>query len=160
MEEFEHLADRFLIRTNEWACNANLESPVLDLTQQAMDFATQLVPAWKLIIGIPNCCFHSQLPFQPHIQPTLLTISDAERLANQAGTSFQTDSRTGVSYFQYIDVEGKEYLVWCPNRCINLSILELVRIYGLGGISFRIIQDFPITDYQALSSVFNIVKVI
>ncbi len=160
LPEFQNVADRFLIRTNEWACNVNLEVSLLDLTQQAIDFATQLVPAWKIIIGIPNCCFQSPLPYQPQISPTLLSIAEAEDLSVRAGASFQTDSRSGLSYFLYTDSEGRENIVWCPNRCVNMSILELVRIYDLGGVSFRMIEDFSIMDYQALNAMFNIQKVI
>ncbi len=157
--EYETLADRFLIRTNEWACNVNLEAPVLDLAQQAMDFSTELVPEWKLIIGVPNCCFYSQPLAQPQTSPALLTIAEAERLAAQVGASFQMDSRTGTMYFSYTDTMGNETIVWCANRCTSQSILELVRIYGLGGVSFRTIEDFPITDYQSLNAMFNIRKV-
>ena len=157
--EYETLADRFLIRTNEWACNVNLEVPVLDLAQQAMDFATELVPEWKLIIGVPNCCFYSQPLIQPQTPPALLTIVEAERIATQVGASFQMDSRTGTMYFSYTDNMGNETIVWCANRCTSQSILELVRIYGLGGVSFRMIDDFPITDYQSLNAMFNIRKV-
>lgn len=158
--EYENLADRFIIRTNEWACNVNLEAPLVDLAQQALDFATDLVSADRLIVGIPNCCFHTQLPVQPQTMPTLLSIIEAERLAFESGASFQLDTRSGASYFRYFDDAGKENIVWCPNRCTSQSILELVRIYGLGGVSFRMVDDFPITDYQALGAIFNIQKVL
>lgn len=157
--EYEDLADRFIIRTNEWACNVNLDAPLLDLAQQAVDFATELVSADKLIVGIPNCCFHAQLPYQSQISPTPLSIIEAERIAVEAGASFQLDSRSGASYFRYFDDAGKENIIWCPNRCTSQSILELVRIYGLGGVSFRMVDDFPITDYQSLGAIFNIQKV-
>ena len=156
----EGLTDRFFIRTNEWACNVNLEASVLELTQQAMGFLTQLIPKWKIIIGIPNCCFAVPLPYEPNMQPAQLSVAESERLAAQAGVNFQIDSSTGTMYFQYINDMGTETVVWCPNRSVNQSILELVRIYGLGGVSYRMIEDFPITDYQTLSIIFDIQKVI
>ena len=157
---YEKLADRFIIRVNEWACNTNLEASMLDLTQQAIDFAIGLVPPSKLIIGIPNCCFRWEVPYHHTTPPAQLTVAQADRIATEVGASFQLDSKSGASYFQYIDDLGNTNIVWCANRCTNQSILELVRIYGLGGVTFRTIEDFPITDYQAINATFNIQKVV
>lgn len=159
-ENFAFLADRFVIHTSEWACNARLDLPLMDLAQQAIDYATTLVPGSTLIIGIPNCCFRWPLPYKPNTLPDFLTVKEAEELSRLTGAHFQMDSLTGASYFQYIDTDGTTNMVWCSNRCSNQTILSLVRIYHLGGVSYRMIDDFSIADYQSMQAMFDIRKVL
>ncbi len=158
--DFMHLSDRFVIHTNEWACNARLDLPLMDLAQQAIDYATSLVPGSSIIIGIPNCCFRWSLPYKPNTAPHFLTAKEAEALSRMTGAYFQMDSQTGASYFQYADTDGITNMVWCPNRCSNQTILSLVRIYHLGGVSYRMVNDFSITDYQSMQAMFDIKKVL
>ncbi len=159
-EDFVHLSDRFVIHTNEWACNARLDLPLMDLAQQAIDYATSLVPGSSIIIGIPNCCFRWPIPYRPNTAPIFLTVREAEALSRMTGAYFQMDSQTGASYFQYVDTDGTTNMVWCSNRCSNQTILSLVRIYHLGGISYRMIGDFSIADYQSMQAMFDIKKVL
>ena len=155
---YEFIADRFIVRSSELACGSALNLSKADSVQRILDYTIVPFSSRKILIAYPNCCEVWQVPYQAGQSPRIISYQQAALLSGASG--FLYDQQTSRRYFVYTDEAGLEYDVWCGNIMGSKEIADLVRIYNLGGVSFRPADFFSISTYQLFNAMFSILKVI
>lgn|GEM_PF-921654 len=155
---YNTVADRFVIRTNEWACMPEVKTAQIDQAQQALDFMASFVSSQRILLDLPNCCYEWEDSQSSTLQ--FLTLVQAEEIAVRTGARLQIDTQTGASYFTYPGDGGGTHTVWCGSIGDTRAVLSLVEIYNLGGISYRTVDQFPLSSYLTLISLFDIRKLL
>lgn len=155
---YEFIADRFIVRSSELACDLAYGLSIADTVQRILDYTVAPLSSRKILIAYPNCCEIWQVPYESGQTPRMISYPQAALLAGNTG--FLYDQQSGRQYFAYTDEAGQEYALWCGNIAGSREIAELVRIYNLGGVSFRPADSFSQSTYQMFDALFNIQKVI
>jgi len=156
--DYTFIADRFVIKTSELACDPNTALSQTDSMQRILDYITGPFSSQKVLVAYPNCCRMWTLPYQPGQQPQPVFYEQAELIANQAGTGFEYDMDTGMLFFDRVDDTGAGFTIWCGNVVANKDIMELVRIYNLGGVSVRPVDLFSVATFQLFGAMYQIQK--
>lgn len=130
-------ADRVILMTYEWGYTYGppmAVSPV-DRIRQVLDYAVTVMPAGKLLLGFSNYGYNWTLPWKQGDRAAAISNTAASSLAVSTGSPIMFDDAAQAPYFSYTDAAGKAHVVWFEDaRSINAR-LDLVREYGLAGIS-------------------------
>jgi spore germination protein len=129
--DYAFIADRFIVRSSELACDPVSNLTTADSVQRILDYTIAPFSSRKILIAYPNCCQVWQAPYQTGQAPCTISYSQAALLAGETG--FLYDQQTGKWHFTFTDEAGLEYNVWCGNIAGSKEIADLVRIYHLGG---------------------------
>ena len=88
----------------------------------------------------------------------LITLShpDAVSLAREMGTIIQFDQQAVAPYFNYIDTEGNERVVWFEDASSILAKFKLMEKYNLQEIAYwKLALSFP-QNWLLLNHQYNI----
>lgn len=152
---YNAVADRFVVQTNEWACAPQVQTAQIDQAQQALDYMTSFISGQKIILGMLNCCYALAGGAQEQI-----SLAQAEALAMRSNARIQIDTQTRASYFTYTDESGAAHTIWCGGVEDMRLALSLVNIYNLAGVSYRMLDQFPLSSYLTLLSMFEVRKLL
>jgi len=97
-----------------------------------MDYATGLVPAEKILMGIPGYGYSWPVAGG---SATAITAKRALELAAEKGVQVNWDPVQMENHFRYIDDEGRERLVWFSTARSLEAKLNLAVSRGLGGMA-------------------------
>ncbi len=156
--DYAFIADRFIVRSSELACDPGSDLSTADSVQRILDYTIAPFSSRKILIAYPNCCQVWQVPYLTGQAPRTISYQQAALLAGWTG--FLYDQQTNRRYFSFTDEGGLEYGIWCGNIAGSKEIADLVRIYNLGGVSFRPADFFSLSTYQLFNVMFQIQKVI
>lgn len=141
------IVDFVIIMTYEWGWSGGPPMAVAPIPQvrQVLDYAVSVIPPEKIMMGAPLYGYNWTLPFVPggRFAPTL-SPQAAVRLARDVGAYIQYDWQSLAPYFTYYDHEGREHIVWFEDARSMQAKFDLIKDYGLRGISYWVLgQDFP-----------------
>ena len=131
-------ADYVVLMTYEWGYTyspAMAVSPI-DRVRQVLDYAVSVMPAGKILLGIPNYGYDWTLPFRQGSAARVLSNAGAVSLAGRAGAAIRYDARARSPFFRYYDSDGREHEVWFEDARSLRAKYSLVEEYGLAGVSF------------------------
>ena len=154
---YSRILDRFIITPGDFICMEGL-IPV-DAMQQGLDFVAQNISGPKILLGVPNCCYEWQAPYQPGGEYQVLTANQADAIVRSVGVFPGTDPYTQMAVFEIQEDTGAQRMILCDSKS-SLLVLELVTAYNLGGVSLRTLQLFNYASYQDIAIQFNIRKVL
>ncbi len=132
----------------------------LDKVRQVLDYAVSVMPAGKILLGVPNCGCDWTLPLRQGSKARLLTNPEAVRLAAQARAAIEYDARAQAPFFRYRDSEGRRHEVWFEDARSLRAKLGLVSEYRLGGISIRNLNTPFTWGFRLLESMYGTVKLV
>lgn len=154
---YNSILDRFIITPGDLTC---AEGPApIDIVQEGLDAVARYVSGPKILLGIPNCCYEWEVPYPPNGGYRALSSEQADAAIRLAGAYPETDPYTQMTFFR-IPGEGSEQSVIMCDSTHSLQVMELVKIYNLGGVSFRTLNLFNLASYQAVSVRNHIRKVL
>lgn len=156
-------ADYALLMTYEWGYTYGPPMAVapINKVREVINYGITQIPPAKILMGIPNYGYDWTLPFvQGESVAENLSIPEAVERAAQFGAEIQFDETAQTPFYEYVDRQGREHVVWFEDERSLRVKLALVGEYGLAGISFwTIMNPFPAADVL-LDEMFNVVKVI
>jgi spore germination protein len=141
------IVDFVIIMTYEWGWSGGPPMAVAPIPQvrRVLDYAVSVIPPEKIMMGAPLYGYNWTLPyvqggpFAPTISPQA-----AVRLARDTGAVIQYDYTAQAPFFRYYDNQGREHIVWFEDARSMQAKFNLVKAYGLRGISYWVLgQDFP-----------------
>lgn len=155
------IVDFVIIMTYEWGWSGGPPMAVAPIPQvrQVLDYAVSVIPADKILMGAPLYGYNWTLPYVPggKFAPTL-SPQAAVHLARDVGAFIQFDYTSQAPYFHYYDNDGKEHVVWFEDARSMQAKFDLIKEYGLRGISYWVLgQSFP-QNWALLEANFNIRK--
>ncbi|MDF2724223.1 MAG: lysM domain protein [Paenibacillus sp.] len=155
------IVDFVIIMTYEWGWSGGPPMAVAPIPQvrQVLDYAVSVIPPQKIMMGAPLYGYNWTLPYVKggKFAPTL-SPQAAVHLARDVGAYIQFHPVSLAPYFRYYDNEGKEHIVWFEDARSMQAKFDLVKEYGLRGISYWVLgQSFP-QNWALLEANFNIKK--
>jgi len=123
-----------------------------------VEFAVTQIPPEKIYLGLSRIAYDWELPYiEGESFVSSLTNPGALALANQYGSKINFDEVTQFPYFEY-KVLDTNHVVWFKDARYTNAILNLIKEYGLGGISvWNIMYYFRI--WLMINSQFDIEEV-
>ena len=156
------IVDYVILMTYEWGYTrgpAMAVAPV-DKVRQVLDYAVSVIPAGKLLMGVPNYGYDWTLPFVQGTSARSLTNVEAAALAGQMGAAIQFDEAAQAPFFRYRGGDGRLHEVWFEDARSLLAKYALVNEYGLAGVSFWNLNHLFRTNFIVLESMFHVEKVL
>lgn len=155
------IVDFVIIMTYEWGWSGGPPMAVAPIPQvrRVLDYAVSAIPPDKIMMGAPLYGYNWTLPFTPggKFAPTL-SPKAAVNLARDVGAYIRFDPTAQAPYFNYYDSDGKEHVVWFEDARSMQAKFDLIKEYGLRGISYWVLgQSFP-QNWALLEANFNIKK--
>lgn len=154
--------DRVVIMTYEWGytySSPQAVSPV-NRIRRVLDYAVTKIPPYKILLGFSNYGYNWTLPWKQGQAATVISNTAAVNLANANFSEIKFDTEAQAPYFNYREPSGKQHEVWFEDARSARARLELVREYGLAGISIWTINFANPTAFGLLSSMYGIEKII
>lgn len=152
--------DYVVLMTYEWGYTYGPAMAVAPIgkVRQVLDYATQVMPAGSILMGVPNYGYDWTLPFVQGTAARSLSNIDAVTLAGQVGAGIQYDQAAQSPFFRYEDKDGRQHEVWFEDARSFRAKYALVNEYGLAGVSFWNLNKFFRTSFIVLESMFSVEK--
>lgn len=158
-----NVADNVLLMTYEWGYTygpAMAVAPV-DKVREVLDYAITEIDRNKIYMGVPNYGYDFTQPFVRGVsRADSVSNVEAVELAKRVGAQIQYDDIAQSPYFNYWDRSGKQHQVWFEDARSIESKLDLFNEYDLEGIGYWNIMKFFPQNYQVLSTLYDIRKVV
>ena len=136
------LADRVVIMAYEWGRKDGPPEPVAPLTavRAVLRHAVEEIPRDKLLLGVPLYGYDWALTGSPRDRARRLGLQEARLLAQQHGARIDYDGERESPSFRYTD-GGVEHVVWFEDDRSLAAKLDLVRAFGIRGVSLWRLPD-------------------
>ena len=151
-------ADYVLLMTYEWGYTYGPPMAVapLNKVREVVEYALSVIPPDKIHLGIPNYGYDWTLPFVKGTSKAT-TIGNVEAvqiaIANDAAIRF--DGTAQSPYFHYF-VSGIEHEVWFEDVRSLRAKFNLVKEYGLRGVSYWQIMQLFRANWLLLDDTFQV----
>lgn len=156
------LVDHVILMTYEWGYTygpAQAVAPI-DQVKKVLDYAVTVIPSDKILMGMPNYGYDWTLPFVRGSAARSLSNTQAVELAASVNAKIQYDPISQAPFFNYIDDQKRQHVVWFDNARSIAARLRLAYKYKLGGVSYWTINKFNPENWAVLDAMYNIEKVV
>jgi len=155
-------ADYVVLMTYEWGYTYGPAMAVapINMVRRVLDYAVSVIPAGKILLGVPNYGYNWTLPFAQGTAAQPLTNVGAVTLAGQARAAIQFDETAQAPFFRYNDTNGRTHEVWFEDARSLQAKYALVEDYGLGGVSFWNLNNLFRTNFLVLESMYSVEKLV
>lgn len=155
-------ADYVILMTYEWGYTYGPAMAVapINMVRRVLDYAVDVMPAGKILMGVPNYGYNWTLPFVQGTAARPISSVNAVTLAGQVQTNIQFDQTAQAPFFRYYDGGGKQHEVWFEDARSLQAKYSLVNEYGLAGISFWNLNTLFRTNFFVLESMYSVEKVL
>lgn len=155
-------ADFVILMTYEWGWAGGPAGPISPIPQmrRVLDYAVSVIPRNKILMGVSTYGRDWPLPFVAG-QTKAKTIGENEAvdLARTHHVSIQYDFQAQAPHFRYSNQQGKAHEVWYEDARSVQAKYELVKEYGLRGLSYWVLNyPFP-QSWLLLEDNFRIKKI-
>ncbi|HLO04906.1 MAG TPA: glycoside hydrolase family 18 protein [Symbiobacteriaceae bacterium] len=141
------IADFSVLMTYEWGWSGGPPMAVapIDQVERVIRYATSVMPAKKIMMGVPLYGYDWTLPYvEGGPFAKVVSPQDAIALAIRRGVDIQYDAKSQSPFFHYWDEAGKEHVVWFEDARSIQAKFDLVKRYGLRGVSYwKLPLEFP-----------------
>ncbi|MDF2943701.1 MAG: hypothetical protein K0S01_2559 [Herbinix sp.] len=163
LNQYSH---NIIFMSYEWATNINAPSPISSINNinVFLDYASNLIPSDKVIIGIPTIGYDWQLPYVLGVSTVnAITFNNVINLARNVGAIIQFDEVSQTPFFTYaINAESNkiQHVVWFVDvRSIN-ALLNLTLQYNLLGSGIWNIMEYNSQLWLVINSQYEIINII
>jgi spore germination protein len=156
------IVDFVIVMTYEWGWSGGPPMAVAPIPQvrAVLNFAVSVIPPAKIMMGAPLYGYDWTLPFvQGGKFARSFSPQAAVDQARNVGATIQYDPVSQAPYYRYTDSEGREHIVWFEDARSAQAKFNLIREYGLRGISYWALGNpFP-QNWVLLDANFRIKKI-
>lgn len=155
------VVDAVYIMTYEWGWSGGPPLAVAPINEvrRVLDFAVSVIPADKIMMGIPLYGYDWTLPYERGGQwARLLSPQKAIATAAQYGSIIQFDEKSQSPYFNYYDVNGRQHVVWFEDARSIQAKFNLAKEYGLKGVFYWVLGNAFPQNWLLLSDNFRVRK--
>lgn len=156
------IADRVIIMTYEWGYMYGEPMAVSPKNEMAavLRYAITRIPAEKILMGLPNYAYDWTIPFVSGSSARAFSNTTAVNLAISTGSTIRFDDKAQTPYFEYRDESGSQHIVWFDDARSYKSKLELVKEFGLAGISIWTINNYYPPLWSTVNNEYNVKKIL
>ncbi len=136
-----------IIMTYEWGYSAGPPLPVSPINEvrRVLTYALEEIPANKIIMGQNLYGYDWTLPFiQGESFARAISPQQAIQLAWEHNVAISYDETAQAPFFEYIDTEGQEHIVWFEDARSIQAKFNLIKELGILGIAYwKLGLSFP-----------------
>ena len=125
--------------------------------RRVLQYAVTAMPAGKILMGIPN--YGYDWIVGSSAAATVVSNVGANNIAAQNNAQIFFDETAKAPYFNYRDSAGRRHEVWFEDARSIQAKLDLVREFGLAGVSFWHIGTYFAQAWEVLNANFLVNKV-
>lgn len=130
----------------------------IDQVRAVLQYATSVIPANKILMGVPTYGYNWTLPENPQVLATGISPKRAQNLAIQNQVTVRFDPLSASPMFHYY-VGQTEHEVWYEDAKSIMAKFHLIYEMGLRGVSFWVLgQPFP-QLWRLVEDTFTVKKV-
>ncbi|MED2766041.1 glycosyl hydrolase family 18 protein [Bacillus thuringiensis] len=154
------IVDFVVLMTYEWGYRLGPPQAVSPIHQikRVLDYAVSVIPKHKILMGMQ---FYARDWILPHVhgkEAETFSMQEAIRRAGQYRVSIQYDQTAQSPFYRYIDQTGRYHEVWFEDARSTQAKFNLVKQYGLKGVSYWVLgYPFP-QNWTLLTDNFKIRK--
>ncbi|MCL6516919.1 LysM peptidoglycan-binding domain-containing protein [Alicyclobacillus sp.] len=152
--------DFVVLMTYEWGWIGGPPWAIAPINEveRVLNYATSVIPRDKILMGVPVYAYDWVVPWQRGTLAETFTPQEALRRAVRYRVRIQYHPTYRAPYFQYTDEQGRQHEVWFEDARSIQAKMDLVRRYGLRGVSYwELPTDFP-QNWWVLADNFRIRK--
>ena len=156
------IADRVIIMTYEWGYVYGEPMAISPLSEveAVISYAVTRIPSTKILMGMPNYAYDWAIPWKQGDVARTITNTRALEIAIENSVDIMFDQKAQAPYFNYIDSDNLNRVVWFDDPRSIDARLNLVSKYNLAGISYWTINNFYAPNYSVLSEKYDVSKLI
>lgn len=154
--------DRVIVMTYEWGYTYGAPQAVspVNRIRNVLDYAVQVIPRGKLLMGFSNYGYSWVIPWQQGEAAKTISGTAAANLAASVGAQIHYDTVAAAPYFQYTDTLGVRHEVWFEDARSWQARLALVEEYALAGISIWTVDKLYRPGLEVFSSAYSAEKIL
>lgn len=141
------IVDFIFFMTYEWGWSGGPPMAVSPINEvrKVIEYAITEVPRNKIMMGIPLYGYDWTLPYVKGAKwAKAVSPQQAIKLAAKYGAKIEYDEVSQAPYFNYIDEQGKEHVVWFEDARSIQAKFDLVKELGIKGFYYWVLgNDFP-----------------
>jgi spore germination protein len=128
---------------------------------KVINFARSVMPAKKIMMGMPLYGYDWTLPYVPGGEfAESIGNDEAVRRAAKYNAEIKYDIKAQSPYYNYIDENKRQHEVWFEDARSVMAKYKLVNQFGLRGVSYWVLAQPFVQNFYVLDNMFHIVKVI
>jgi spore germination protein len=133
------ILDFVILMTYEWGWSGGPAMPVSPIRQvnRVIEYAKSVMNPKKIIMGINLYGYDWTLPYAKGAKfAKAISPVEAIDIASANNVSIQYDEKDEAPFYQYVDNQTNTHEVWFEDLRSMDAKFQLVKDYGLGGISY------------------------
>ena len=128
---------------------------------RVIEYAVQVIPSDKILMGIPNYGYDWLLPFEQGVTKATSIGNDyAVQVAFNNNAEIKYDNTSQTPYFNYWDKQKREHVVWFEDVRSIKAKLDLLKENNLLGAGYWNIMRSFVPNWSLTNAMFNIRKII
>lgn len=155
------IVDFVIVMTYEWGWSGGPPMAVAPINEvrKVINYAVSVIPPKKIMIGVPLYGYDWTLPYTPGGEfAESIGNQEAINRAGKYGAEIKYDEKAQSPYYNYIDQNKNQHVVWFEDARSVEAKYRLVKEYGLKGVSYWVLaQPFP-QNWQVLDNMYYIKK--
>lgn len=156
------ILDFVILMTYEWGYRLGPPRAIspINLIKNVLDYAVTVIPRNKIFFGFQIYARDWVIPHVQGQEAETFDMQEAIRRAVRYGAEIKYDTTAQSPYFRYTDENGVNHEVWFEDARSAQAKFDMVKDYGLRGISYWALgYPYP-QNWVLLEDNFNIKKLI
>lgn len=155
-------ADWVVLMTYEWGYTYSAPQAVspVERIRRVLDYAVTQMPRGSILLGMSNYGYRWRLPWRQGDAATVISNAAALNLAVSVGAELRFDPASQAPWFTYTDPAGQRSAVWFEDVRSVRARLDLVREYGLAGISWWTVNQLFRAGLRAQEDRFSAMRIL
>lgn len=152
------IVDFVFIMTYEWGWVGGPPTAIapLPLVRRVLEYALGLIPASRIVMGMPVYGYNWELPDTPENLATTVTLAQAWDLAWRFSASILWSEYAQSPYFTYTDEQGRMHEVWFEDVRSHNQKYALARELGIRGVGYWQLNNIFVSTLYLLNNLFNV----
>ncbi len=161
-EAHGRIADFVVLMTYEWGYRLGPPQAISPVNQvrRVVEYALSVIPAEKIFLGFQIYARDWLIPHVQGQEAETFSPQEAIRRAVKFGAEIQYDVTAQSPFFRYVDEQGRSHEVWFEDARSAQAKFDLVKEFGLRGVSYWALgYPFP-QNWELLQDNFNVKKLL
>jgi len=154
------IVDFVVLMTYEWGWRKGPPQAISPLNEikKVLDYAITVIPEEKIYFGFQIYARDWLLPHVRGQEAETFSVQEAMERAIKYGVTIQYDSVSASPFYRYTDEQGNGHEVWFEDARSAQAKFDMVKQYGLQGISYWALgYPFP-QNWHLLEDNFTIIQ--
>ena len=155
-------ADWVVLMTYEWGYTYSAPQAVspVNRIRRVLDYAVTQMPVGSILLGMSNYGYRWRLPWKQGDAAAVISNAAAQNLAVSVGAELRYDTAAQAPWFSYTDAAGQRSAVWYEDVRSVQARLDLVREYGLAGVSWWTVNQLFRAGLRLQADNFSVMKIL